>query len=197
MHFCSCFRANSRWFFVFTTWKEKLSKMLTYISSLFVEIKMWKFRIIFAVFEEIISQSFSLFTFIIRKKEHFFWEGPRLMDNPLCVFLFLLKPNWRIISSSDVIIIILVSPGILFLFNRKFNFSQCDTVFSLQNDVATIMPDDNSNPFIQERKKKLKAKAKKELLYFHKKTREKKKRKEWKNRVAMPYYSFTNSTTYS
>ncbi len=89
MHFSSCFHENFRWFFVFRTWKNFFSKMLNYISPLFVEIEIWKFGVIFAILQGIICQSFSLFAFVIREKERFFWEGPRLMDHPVSVYLHL------------------------------------------------------------------------------------------------------------
>ena len=81
--------------FVFRTWKKKFSKMLNYISPSFVEIEIWKFGVIFAILQGIICQSFSLFAFVIREKERFFWEGPRLMDHPVSVALDLNKKKFH------------------------------------------------------------------------------------------------------
>ena len=63
--------------------ENKISKMLVYTSPLFVKIESWKFRILFAMLQEIRYQSLSILEFTVGENEQFFWEGPRLMDHPL------------------------------------------------------------------------------------------------------------------
>jgi hypothetical protein len=63
--------------------EKRLSKMLTYISSLFVGIEIWKFRVTCIYMQEIRCPSLSIFGFVIREKKQFFWEGPRLLAHPL------------------------------------------------------------------------------------------------------------------
>ncbi len=67
--------------------------MLTYISSLFVGIEIWKLWVIFIYMQGIRCPSLSIFGFTIREKKKFFWEDLRLLAHPSFIWMLRKQKN--------------------------------------------------------------------------------------------------------
>jgi hypothetical protein len=67
--------------------------MLTYISSLFVGIEIWKLRVIFIYMQGIRCPSLSIFGFAIREKKKFSWEDLRLLAHPWFISMLRKQKN--------------------------------------------------------------------------------------------------------